>query len=205
MDIIERLQSVWPARFELQPKTPAERKNVIEIQTLKADAANEIKRLRALAQAVKGGDLKHTAEPWRVDAAPDNKGEFFWIESASEEGIAMVSDGRMADAKRIVACVNACAGISDAALDSWISPPEGDLGHPDGPWPAHIISLRITAAKYAQQCCDLVTAIQLTLDENGYLADGDICTLKRLKDVLAKVGAGDTVNDEILEKENDNV
>jgi len=50
MDIIERLRSVWPARFELQPKTSAERKNVIEIQMLKADSANEIERLRACSR-----------------------------------------------------------------------------------------------------------------------------------------------------------
>jgi len=40
----------------------------------------------------------------------------------------------------------------------------------------------------------LAEAIRLTLDENGHLADGDVCTLKRLKDALAKVGADSTVN-----------
>lgn len=45
-DILKRLRTVWPADFELQPKTAAERKNVIEIQRLKADAADEIDRLR---------------------------------------------------------------------------------------------------------------------------------------------------------------
>ena len=136
--------------------------------------------------------MEHTAEPWRVDADADNDGEFFWIASASETEIAMVSDGRMGDAKRIVACVNACAGISDAALDSWMNPPEGGFGHPHGPWPAHIISLQRAAATCAQQRDDLAEAIRLTLDENGHLADGDVCTLKRLKDALAKVGDGET-------------
>ncbi len=35
---------------------------------------------------------------------------------------------------------------------------------------------------------ELSYAIRKTLVENAHLADGDICTLKRLKDVLLKVG-----------------
>ena len=135
--------------------------------------------------------MKHTAEPWRVE--PDAKSdEFFWIAAESETEIAMIADGRIADALRIAACVNACAGISDEALDSWMNPPEGGYGHPHGPWPAHIISLQRAAEAVAQQRDELVDAIRKTLGENGHLADGDVCTLKRLKDALAKVGAGDT-------------
>ena len=44
--IIEQLRTEWPAYFSLQPKTAQERKNVIKIQRLKRDAANEIERLR---------------------------------------------------------------------------------------------------------------------------------------------------------------
>src|SRR3990167_1269387 len=35
----------------------------------------------------------------------------------------------------------------------------------------------------------LAAAIRQTLDENGHLADGDVCTLKALKDALAADGA----------------
>lgn len=51
IDILERLDTTWPADFELQPKTSAERKNVIEMQRLKADAADEIARLRVNEKA----------------------------------------------------------------------------------------------------------------------------------------------------------
>lgn len=33
---------------------------------------------------------------------------------------------------------------------------------------------------------ELAAAIRQTLDENGHLADGDVCTLKALKDALSK-------------------
>ncbi len=42
---------------------------------------------------------------------------------------------------------------------------------------------------------ELAAAIQQTLDENGHLADGDVCTLKVLKDALSKVSAGGTVTE----------
>lgn len=45
-DILERLDTRWPAEYALQPTTTAARKDVIEIQRLKADARDEIKRLR---------------------------------------------------------------------------------------------------------------------------------------------------------------
>lgn len=35
---------------------------------------------------------------------------------------------------------------------------------------------------------DLVAGIVQTLNENAHLADGDVCTLKPLKDALAAVG-----------------
>jgi hypothetical protein len=133
--------------------------------------------------------MSHTKEPW-----------IFELPDADHEGIIIgrhggeVVDGEFseANARRIVACVNACEGISNDALDSWMNPPEGGFGHPHGPWPAHIISLQRATETVAQQRNDLVEAIRQTLDENGHLADGDVCTLKRLKDALAKVGARET-------------
>jgi len=35
---------------------------------------------------------------------------------------------------------------------------------------------------------ELAVAIRQTLDENAHLADGDVCTLKRLKDAMLAVG-----------------
>jgi hypothetical protein len=46
MDILDRLNDVWPADYKLQPNTADERKCVIEIQKLKKDSANEIQSLR---------------------------------------------------------------------------------------------------------------------------------------------------------------
>lgn len=46
-----------------------------------------------------------------------------------------------------------------------------------------------TITQLAAERAELAEAIRLTLDENGHLADGDVCTLKRLKDAIAKVSA----------------
>lgn len=45
MTLLSRLKSEWPAHFQLQPINAEERKNVIEIQALKKEAALEIERL----------------------------------------------------------------------------------------------------------------------------------------------------------------
>lgn len=128
--------------------------------------------------------MEHTAEPWSVEIDSDSE-EFFWIFSAEESEVAMISDGRIEDARRIVKCVNACAGIPGEVLKSWMNPPEGQLGAPHGTWAQQL-------AEMGRQRTELANAIRLTLDENGHLADGDVCTLKRLKDALAKIGYGGT-------------
>lgn len=81
-------------------------------------------------------------------------------------------------ARRIAACVNACAGI-----------PTGDLEDGADLLPGY---WRGRCEQAERQRAELAESIRLTLDENGHLADGDVCTLKRLKDALAKVGAGAT-------------
>jgi hypothetical protein len=68
--------------------------------------------------------------------------------------------------------------------------------------PAHIISLQRAATACAQQRDELIDAIQITLDENGHLADGDNCTLIALKRALEKVGAGTTAPEGHNEKVN---
>ena len=120
---------------------------------------------------------------WYIHDADEN-----WIAEAVPAGMGEAEE----TARRIAACVNACAGISDEALDSWMNPPEGGFGHPHGPWPAHIISLQRVAETLKYQRDELLAAIETTLDENGHLADGDNCTLIALKRALEKVGAGET-------------
>lgn len=129
--------------------------------------------------------MEHTAGLWRTE--PDAKsGEFFWITSGSETEIAMVADGRIGDARRICACVNACDGLDTELLERIVS-----LG---STLPRRLEAMTAWERSDAEKQCDeLAEAIRLTLDENGHLADGDVCTLKRLKDALAKVGAGETV------------
>jgi hypothetical protein len=41
----------------------------------------------------------------------------------------------------------------------------------------------------AAEICRLRDAIRQALDENGHLADGDVCTLMALKDALRESGA----------------
>lgn len=114
--------------------------------------------------------MSHTKEPW-IYELPDADHEGIII---GRRGGAVV-DGEFSDdnARRIVACVNACAGIPNEVLEM------------DQPQFVAILKQR----------AELAEAIRLTLDENGHLADGDVCTLKRLKDALAKVGAGTTATE----------
>lgn len=62
-DILDRLCTEWPAEWSLQPKTVDDRKCVIEIQRMKADAADEIKRLR---HCVKGLTEQNAALIWEL-------------------------------------------------------------------------------------------------------------------------------------------
>lgn len=59
---------------------------------------------------------EHTKGPWSFcadEACPD----IVWISAPGETEIAMIPDGRIGDARRIVACVNACAGIDTDFLE----------------------------------------------------------------------------------------
>ena len=93
-----------------------------------------------------------------------------------------------ANARRIVACVNACDGLDTELLEKIVS-----FG---GTLPRRLEAMTNWEQSEAEKQRDeLAEAIRLTLDENGHLADGDVCTLKRLKDALAKVGAGGTATE----------
>jgi hypothetical protein len=98
----------------------------------------------------------------------------------------MCCDNQQANARRIVACVNACAGISDEALDSWMNPPEGGFGHPHGPWPAHIITLQRAAETFRQQRDELLDALKYHQEQTR--------PIQQTIDTIAKVSAGETTS-----------
>lgn len=85
-----------------------------------------------------------------------------------------------ANARRIVACVNACAGISTDGLESTGL---GGLQH----IAEATFEQRMDRNQIEQQRDDLLAAAQQTIEENGHLADGDNCTLAVLKAAIAKV------------------
>lgn len=146
--------------------------------------------------------MKHTSEPWRVE----DDGTFVEVMAGEKTVLPAIRKVEAAaDFRRIVACVNACAGISDEALKSWMNPPDGGFGHPHGPWPAHIISLQRAAETLKQQRDGLRAALKDTRacleaannTPNGPIIDTIWCgpaeTLFDFIDAeLEKVGAGGT-------------
>lgn len=68
-------------------------------------------------------ETKHTREPWKVSSV----GVGFEVEDKHENVIAQsqqivcdrLHEERKANARRIVACVNACVGISTEQLETW--------------------------------------------------------------------------------------
>jgi hypothetical protein len=70
---------------------------------------------------VEGGCMKHTKEPWDFlgERAPQIIGEDKVISLMYSENMLSGKDKRLLEnAKRIVACVNACAGITNEALEA---------------------------------------------------------------------------------------
>lgn len=56
----------------------------------------------------------------------------------------------VARAQRIVACVNACAGVPTEILQTWLNPPDGQMGLPQGPWHRHLVALGAQRAELAR-------------------------------------------------------
>lgn len=56
----------------------------------------------------------------------------------------------VARAQRIVACVNACAGVPTEILQAWLNPPDGQMGLPQGPWHRHLVTLGAQRAELAE-------------------------------------------------------
>lgn len=119
--------------------------------------------------------MTHTNEPWLIH---HNQPTFLRANGGRKHIGNTDSMGEKetneANARRIVACVNACAGISTENLEKnrpmvWLAQQYNEM---------------------IRQRDELFAAIETTLDENGHLADGDNCTLIALKRVLSKVGAG---------------
>lgn len=122
--------------------------------------------------------MEHTKEPWIV--ADDD--HFVEVMAGSKTVLPAIRKAEAAaDFYRIVACVNACTGISNDVLEAGAIVESDKLYAADKALGAAI-----------RQRDELLAAIETTLDENGHLADGDNCTLIALKRALAKVGAGGT-------------
>lgn len=116
----------------------------------------------------------------------------WYIHDADEKWIAEAvpaEPGEAEDtARRIAACVNVCDGLDTALLEKIVA-------H-GGTLPRRLEAMtNWERSEVEKQRNELAEAIRLTLNENGHLADGDVCTLKRLKDALAKVGAGGTATE----------
>lgn len=129
--------------------------------------------------------MKHTKEPWVI--ADDDV--FVEVMAGGKTVLPAIRKAEAAeDFRRIVACVNACEGLDTELLETIVA-----LG---GTLPRRLEAMTNWERSEAEkQRNDLTEAIRLTLDENGHLADGDVCTLKRLKDALAKVSAGETATE----------
>jgi len=76
-----------------------------------------------------------------------------------------------ANARRIVACVNACAGLPTELIEQ-------------GGFAAVPVT---THREVRQQRDQLLAAVRITLAENGHLADGDNCTLRVLRDAVEAI------------------
>ena len=62
-----------------------------------------------------------------------------------------------------------------------------DLGLPPGNIEDRMFEAIGMVRTIINQRDELIAAIRQTLNDNGHLADGDVCTLKVLKDALAKI------------------
>lgn len=117
---------------------------------------------------------KHTPEPWEyipknMPSGPAICGQKTTILTAfspyHDNDDILRHD---ADMRRIVACVNACAGIETEALEN-----------------TH--DLNVYYDDMIRQRDELLAAAKSTIRENLHLADGDCCTLYELKTAVLSV------------------
>ena len=142
--------------------------------------------------------MSHTKEPWYAVGA--------WVENPNDDApdicncdpAAMAQahfdqsyEVTCANARRIVACVNACAGIETHELELMTGRMSiaSQIKACDAIY-ATAEAKATRRSKFARQRDELLAAIEQTLDENGHLADGENCTLIVLKKALAKAKGG---------------
>lgn len=113
---------------------------------------------------------KHTPEPWAID--PDDRPNMHWnnhIVSEANPNIAicfMAHDGTEqnergeANARRIVACVNACAGIPISDLES-------------GDFAKSLKMFALESATFRRQRDELLTALERFMDSHEECTDFD--------------------------------
>lgn len=88
----------------------------------------------------------HTPEPWNCGNATGLRPTTpIYRQPYGLEDIAEVKHRE--DALRIVACINACAGVPTEILQAWLNPPDGQMGLPHGPWHRHLVALGAERAR----------------------------------------------------------
>lgn len=96
---------------------------------------------------------EHTQEPWQAfhpcAYRADGKRVFELEEAMPTDYL-----------RRIVACVNACQGISTERLESWLNPPEGMKGAPDGTWAKQLLELWAEASAACVQRDNVLAALE---------------------------------------------
>ena len=102
---------------------------------------------------------KYTPEPWRIDeyrnfVTPDGPLYLGGVTTPLTLGANMRKG--WGNARRIVACVNACEGISTEQLDSWLSMSR--------PIRKSLEELKAEADREAKQCDELLEALKETVD-----------------------------------------
>jgi hypothetical protein len=112
---------------------------------------------------------QHTKEPWevwssnshiRISAGGKDGAVLHATRAADGMAVVVISE---ADARRIVACVNACAGISDKALESWLNAPQNQMGIKDGTWAQQLKFWWEQFDKMRKQCDELLEALHVAL------------------------------------------
>jgi hypothetical protein len=89
------------------------------------------------------------------------------------------------NAERITLCVNACHGISNHALESWLNPPAGQLGAPHGIWTEHLIH-QTDAAISAIQKVEKLTG--LLIETESFISEiDDPDASHEIKDLLDRI------------------
>lgn len=113
-DILDDLDSPWPADYALQPKNSSERYDVIHVQEVKRQAAVEIRALREQVAALEPAPLEAGSEPVAY-ATHHDEPMLFLIESEAaaycddgEEPIALYAAPQPTDRNAVIdSCVNA--------------------------------------------------------------------------------------------------